>query len=1491
MLNIPYVQQKITILVAEQLSAKLGTELTIGRIDLGFLNRIIVDDLNLKDQAGKEMLKVTRLSVKINIIPLFQKKISINNIQLFGFNVNMEKKTVSSKPNFQFIIDKLASKDTVRTERNFDLRINSLLMRRGKVAYNVLSEKQTPGIFNPQHLRFQNIIANISLKVLQKDSINASIKRFSVEEESSKIELKKLSLKVLANEKQMSIENFKIALPNTRIELDTIKMKYNGFRAYQNFADSVQFSLHILPSDISLSDFSAFVPALSGFKEQLHFKMDANGSFNRLNCSKLSINIGHHFILDGNMSLQDLSRPKDSYIYGNLSKLYIDQEEIAFIFKNLSKEYKGVPPELQRLGTLLFHGELSGYFNELVAYGVLRTDVGILQTDVKLSSNKAESYFAYSGLLKTVDFDLGRVLNNPKVGKISFNLEVEGNQYAHKYPFITLKGLISSLCFSDYIYHDIALDGEYKQGGFNGNVSLDDENGTIVLDGAINTASRIPTFNFRADIRHFRPHNLHLTKHHEKSSISVNMEANFTGASIDEMDGEISIDSLEILSSEKNYFLDHFIVSAARKNSKQKSLNITSNFIQAKIEGNYSYRTLPASIKNILSHYLPSLVKSNNKQTDNNFDFDVHIYNTDILPAVFNIPLEIKTHSTLSGSFNDKAHRMRIEGYFPRLIYDNKLIESGILLCENPNDVFRTHLRFNNIKQSEIINVSLEGLAKNDSVQTTLNWGNNNLATYSGKLAAIASFIVDKKNNSSRKAENLKTIIDIKSTDIILNDTLWQISPSQISLNRGKIYVNNFNFSHGDRHLNIDGVISDQVQDTLRLNLRDINIGYIFDIADLGVNFSGEATGPAYASSILNHPVMYADLSIRNLGLNNALLGDANIHGEWHQNVEGLYLDAHVNEKNIAKSHVYGYIYPLKPKSSLDLQIEADNTNLKFLEYYLTSLTPEFNGRASGRVHLYGKFKTLALDGRVLGNASMKVSVLNTTFFLKDSIRISPDGLEFSNNSISDPYGNQGKVSGYLQYEHFKNMKYRFHFDYKNMLLMNTKESPEYSFYGTVYGTGNALIQGNSKDGVNIDVAMTTNRNTNFVYMKEGVASATNNQFIKFIDKTPKRAVQDSVQLSTKKNPQEERDTDIRLNLQIEATPNAAMKIIMDPIAGDYISGKGSGNIRAEFFNKGDLKMFGSYRISQGIYKFSLQEIIRKDFTIKDGSSISFNGSPSNANMDINAKYTVNSVSLNDLVPNASGYVNQTNLKVNCTMAITGQLTSPDIKLGIELPNERDEVQALIRNYIPTDEQMNMQILYLLSIGKFYTPENVETTQSSNMMSSVLSSTLSGQFNNALSHIIDSNNWNVGTNLSTGERGWTDFEFESMLSGQLLNNRLLVNGNFGYRDNPLANTNFVGDFEAEWLVNRSGDIRLKAYSETNDRYYAKTNLTTQGIGIIFRKDFTKWNELIFWNKWKLKRLKSKAENKNDTLNKDSISTFPSRQESRAKAKAKEKRGH
>lgn len=1469
LLNIPYVQRQMSVLVAEELASVLGSKVTIGRIDMGLLNRIIIDDLLLKDQSGKEMLKVTRLSAKFDFLPLLNGKVSISNVQLFGFNVNLEKQTPQAKPNFQFVLDAFASNDTVKKESNLDLRINSLLIRRGKVSYDVLSESETPGKFNPQHIRLRNIIANISLKALQSDSINAAIKRMSIEEEHSGFELKKLSLKVIANDKQMKIENFAIELPHTSLAMDTIRMEYDSLGAFNNFAREVRFSFRMLPSQIALKDLSAFVPAFGSFKEKLQIEVETNGTINQLNCPRLSVSAGNHFHLRGDLSLQDLSHPEDAYIFGNLSSLYADPEGIAFFVRNLSKNYQGVPPILEHLGTVAFRGEISGYFTDLVTYGQLRTDIGSIKTDVKLSSNKEKGYFAYSGAVKTEDFELGKMLGDDKFGKVTLNLNVSGNHYQQQYPSITLKGLVASINYSDYTYENINLDGEYKQGGFTGQVALDDPNGSVLLNGTINAASQIPTFNFYANIDRIRLHDLHLTPNYEDSEVSVKIKADFTGGSIDEMIGEINIDSLQFTAPDKQYFLDNLKIAATRKDEHQKQLSITSNFLQGSIEGDYSYRTLPVSVLNIMRRYIPALILPDKKpiETENNFNFDLHIYDTELLSTVFQIPLKIYTHSTLKGYFNDKAQRLRIEGYFPRLRYEDKYIESGMILCENPGDQFHARLRFNNLKSSGAVNISLEAKAQNDSIQTSLNWGNSSNVTYSGKLSALTHFIREQKDENSRPIRKekaaLKTVVDIQPTNVILNDTLWQIHPSQVILDAGKVHINNFNFSHKERHLHINGIISKESQDTVRLDLKDINVGYIFDIADLGVNFKGEATGPAFASGVLDKPVMSTDLFIRNLGLNDGLLGDANIHGEWHHDVKGIYLDAHIREKDIAKSHVQGYIYPLKPTSGLDLQIEADSTNLKFIHYYMSSITPEFNGRATGNVHFYGKFKALTMEGRVFGDASMKVDVLNTTFFVKDSIYIEPGGLTFKNNRIFDTQGHQGRVNGYLHYEHFKNLEYRFNFNVNDMLVMNTKESHDAPFYGTVYGTGNATIAGNVREGVNIDVAMTTNRNTNFTYIKDNVTSAVSNQFIKFVDKTPRRAVQDSVRLSNfeiaQKEVEEEKesDTDIRLNLLIDATPDATMKIIMDPIGGDYISGRGAGNIRAEFFNKGDVKIFGNYRISQGTYKFSLQEVIRKDFNIKDGSTIAFNGNPLDAILDIKASYTVNSASLNDLMPASAinrDYIGQTNVKVNCIMDLTGQLTSPDIKLGIELPNEREEIQSIVRNYIPTDEQMNMQILYLLGIGKFYTPEYGDATQSSNMMSSVLSSTLSGQLNNALSHIIDNNNWNIGTNLSTGEKGWTDVEFEGILSGQLLNNRLLINGNFGYRDNPMANTNFVGDFEAEWLVNRTGDIRLKAYNETNDRYYTRTNLTTQGIGIIFKKDFNKWSELLFWNRWKLKRL-------------------------------------
>ncbi|MBU9956373.1 translocation/assembly module TamB [Bacteroides caccae] len=1456
----------MSVFVAEELSDLLNTRVTIGRINIGLLNRIIIDDVLLDDQDEQEMLKVTRLSAKFDIMPFFKGKISISSVQLFGFNINLQKKTPDSPPNFKFVLDAFASNDTVKKDNSLDLRINSILIRRGRMAYHVLSEEETPGKFNAKHIHLQNIIANISLKALSKDSINLGIKRLSLDEKVSGFSLKKMSLKLVANSRQTSIDNFAIELPETSLKLDTIHLIYDSLKAFDRFTEQVRFSFRTLPSQITLKDISPFLPALSHFKEPISLDMEVKGTVNQLTCSHLEITADNRqFRLKGDVALQDLSHPQDAYVFGTLSELTATTRGVGFLVRNLSHDYNGVPPVLERLGNVSFRGEVSGYFTDIVTYGQLHTDLGGVNMDLKLSSDKSKGLFAYSGAVKTTDYKLGKLLANEQLGEITFNLDVHGRHVTDRLPVVELKGLIASVDYSRYRYENITLDGEYKQGGFNGKVALDDPNGSIYLNGDVNVSSRIPTFNFQAIINKLRPHDLNLTSKYPDTEFSLKLRANFTGGSVDEMIGEINVDSLEFMSPEKQYFMNNMNIRASKQNNENQ-LRLTSEFLTASVEGKFQYHTLPASILNIMRKYVPSLILPPKKpiETHNNFQFDIHIYNTDILSTIFDIPLTVYTHSTLKGYFNDPLQRLRVEGYFPRLQYKNNFIESGMILCENPSDHIRARVRLTNLKKKGAVNLSLDAQAKDDNISTTLNWGNSAAVTYSGQLAAVAKFL-----RTEGEKPLLKAMVEVKPTDIILNDTLWQIHPSQVVVDSGKVDVNNFYFSHQDRYVRINGRLSDNPQDSVKVDLKDINMGYVFDIASISddVNFEGDATGTAYASGVFKKPVMNTRLFIKNFSLNQGRLGDLNIYGEWDNENRGIRLDASIKDISTTPSRVTGIIHPLKPESGLDLNIEANELNLKFLEHYMKSIANDIKGRATGKVHFYGKFKGLNLDGVVMTDASMNFDILNTHFAIKDTILLAPTGLTFNNIHISDMEGHSGRMNGYLHFQHFKNLNYRFEIQANNMLVMNTKESTDMPFYGTVYGTGNALLTGNAIQGLDVNVAMTTNRNSIFTYINGSVASATSNQFIKFVDKTPRRTIQDSIQIISyyeqlqqkRQEAEEEQKTDIRLNILVDATPDATMKIIMDPVAGDYISGKGTGNIRTEFYNKGDVKMFGSYQINQGVYKFSLQEVIRKDFVIKNGSTITFNGAPLDANLDIQASYTVNSASLNDLIPEeSSSIIQQPNVKVNCIMNLSGILVRPTIKLGIELPNERDEVQTLVRNYISTEEQMNMQILYLLGIGKFYT-EDARNNQNSNVMSSVLSSTLSGQLNNALSQVFETNNWNIGTNLSTGDKGWTDMEVEGILSGQLLNNRLLINGNFGYRDNPMANTNFVGDFEAEWLINRSGDIRLKAYNETNDRYYTKTNLTTQGVGIMYKKDFNKWSDLFFWNKWKLRNKRKQEE--------------------------------
>ena len=179
----------------------------------------------------------------------------------------------------------------------------------------------------------------------------------------------------------------------------------------------------------------------------------------------------------------------------------------------------------------------------------------------------------------------------------------------------------------------------------------------------------------------------------------------------------------------------------------------------------------------------------------------------------------------------------------------------------------------------------------------------------------------------------------------------------------------------------------------------------------------------------------------------------------------------------------------------------------------------------------------------------------------------------------------------------------------------------------------------------------------------------------------------------------------------------------------------------------------------------------------------------------------------------------------------------------------------MIYSIINSEEEMNQQVLYLLAVGRFYSQNNNNAdTEGSNRaslaMQSILSGQLSQQINNVLGTVIQNNDWNIGANISTGDEGWNNAEYEGLLSGRALNNRLLINGQFGYRDNNNATTSFIGDFDIRYLIFPNGNFSIHVYNQTNDRYFTRNSLNTQGVGFILKKDFNSLRDLLNFNKRK-----------------------------------------
>ncbi len=322
------------------------------------------------------------------------------------------------------------------------------------------------------------------------------------------------------------------------------------------------------------------------------------------------------------------------------------------------------------------------------------------------------------------------------------------------------------------------------------------------------------------------------------------------------------------------------------------------------------------------------------------------------------------------------------------------------------------------------------------------------------------------------------------------------------------------------------------------------------------------------------------------------------------------------------------------------------------------------------------------------------------------------------------------------------------------------------------------------------------------------------------------------------------------MKFNIETTPEARFQLIYNSQIGDMIRAQGSGNLQINIDPQFNIALYGAYQVEEGDYLFTLQNVINKKFEIERGGTINWNGDPYDADVNIKAIYRLRA-SLNELFANDEEEIYNQRIPVLCEINLSDNLNNPTIGFGIDFPSSEDRIKDEVQQFFSTNEDMNKQILSLLVLGQFYTPDYLRGSYEAsnpNLVGTTASELFSNQLSNWLSEI--SNNVDVGVNYRPGNQ-ITDDEIQLALSTQIFNDRVSINGNIGNNGTQVAtanNSEIVGDFDLNVKLTNNGKLQLKAYNHSNNNIIYETSPYTQGIGITYRENYDTFNEL--WEKFK-----------------------------------------
>jgi hypothetical protein len=1352
-------------------------------------------------------------------------------------------------------INKLKDKqDTYTTPVNWVVSVEKIAVDKTNFLFRDNNQARIKG-FDYGNIGIKDLAGALKNLYYSNDSISGSVQNLTAKDHSG-LYLKQLKGDFVYGNTGAVIENLLVQTPKTIIQ-DYIKVTYPSLDALSKYPQLVNIDARIKKSQIDMTDIKYFAPDLEQMEVMKplmtrKFYIDGRvvGRLDDLNIPNIEFRTLDKTHIIASAKIKGLPNTDKLNIDLNLKKLTTGKADLnrliakSLLPKDMEFEY---PNSISLAGT--FKGGMSGFDANMK----LVTEKGNASVDGYLNMGKRDT--TYDAQISIDNFNLGHLLKQDSVlGIISANAQVKGTGLNPKTMAADVKGTINRFDAMGYAYHDINLDLMAQSGDIAGSIISTDPNIRFNANLAADMRDTYPKVKMNMMIDSVNLQNLKLMddnfRYHGK------IDADFETADLNYLNGRLNVSQSSIAYNNERYALDT-ISLIARADTSRNMIMLRSEFLRAHLVGKYKLTELGASMQDVVRvYYNPNNEPPKQLKYDaQNFEFSATLNYSRFLKDFFP-DITKMSDITLDGTFDSQQKTIMAKLLAPSVIYDGIEVDNlGMdIITVDSTLYYSTLIDKIKVNQIELKNTVLSGQA----VENNLDFG---------------LWIKDKEDKdryhlgARMGVDRGNYLLSLLEDGLMLNYDMWQTSASnQLSFGKDGIRAHDFVLSNNGQELRIQSQDS-TLNAPIDITFNNFRIETLSEILESDTwNVGGGINGAATISRLDTKPVFVSDLEINKFYFGQDTVG--NILMNVHNQKENTYsADIRITENGNDVQLLGDYFAPLNGKPSFNATLSLKPLKMKTIQAFSLGYLQNSDGDLSGDLSITGDLDNPKINGDLTFNkARLNVAMLNADFLMDNQkISFTNQGLQFRQFLLKDGKGNEAKLNGTILTKNYTDFDFNLNLTTNNFAVVNSTREDNDLFFGKLYVTSNIRIRGNLDKPV-IDGNVSANENTDFVFIvpNDNPGIAERDGVVKFVDKsdtvrTNVFAKLDSMTTAT-------RLTGMDLSLNLSTDRDAKFKIIIDEGSQDALNIQGVAELTTTIDASEKITMSGTFTVEDGNYSFSFGPI-KKEFDFQKGSTITWNGDPLDARMDITALYKGRFPTL-DLVANQIGTESSNLYKqripFDVKLILTGELFKPEIAFDIDLDENNavvsQDVVSKVNNALVAlrddPAELNKQVFSLIIMGRFMSANPFESLSGGGGVEGIarssVSSFLTSQLNNLASDLIkgvelDFNLQSEQDYLSGSAQNRTDLNIG--LSKMLFDDRLkiTIGSNFEVEGKTRPGekpNNIAGDISLDYQLSKDGRYFARVYRKNQYQATLQGQFVETGIGFIINMSYNRFKELF-----------------------------------------------